>query len=82
MTTKEKTTSVYSIIGFVCSILVFVFLPISIVGLIFSWVGLKETSKGKMKGRGFAIAGLILGIWGTITFIWAVAIPYMQFLLN
>jgi hypothetical protein len=76
---KPQETNTYgklsgsAVAGFVCSIiglaliasLSFFFLGIlsSIAGVILSAIGLSQTSKGQ-QGKGFAIAGLILGILG------------------
>jgi hypothetical protein len=37
-----------------------------LIGLILGFVGLSRTKGGKRKGRGFAIAGIVLGLLGTI----------------
>lgn len=62
-----------SIAGFVCSVIGLALIAslsffllgmlFSFAGIIFSSVGLSQTSKGQ-QGKGFAIAGLILGILG------------------
>ncbi len=55
---------VISIIGFSVSIIGLFIAPIifGIVAIVFSAIGLSRTSGGSRRGRGFAIAGLILGI--------------------
>lgn len=40
-----------------------------LVGLILGFVGLSRTKGGKRKGRGFAIAGIVLGLLGTIALV-------------
>lgn len=76
---KPQETNTYgklsgsAVAGFVCSIiglaliasLSFFFLGIlsSVTGIILSAIGLSQTNKGQ-QGKGFAIAGLILGIIG------------------
>jgi len=47
-----------AIAGFVVSFFWF----LSILGIIFSLIGLSQTKHNKQKGRGFAIAGLIISI--------------------
>jgi hypothetical protein len=41
-------------------------LPIGLLAIIFSIVGFGATKNGAMRGRGFAVTGLILGIVGTL----------------
>jgi hypothetical protein len=48
----------FAIAGFILSLLYFT----SALGIIFSSIGLAATSKGKKRGRGLAIAGLVIGI--------------------
>jgi len=54
---------IFSILGFVFGIVGLFVLPIifGIAAIVLSIIGLKKTSNGQ-KGKGFAIAGLILGI--------------------
>jgi hypothetical protein len=54
---------IFSILGFAFGVVGLVFLPIlfGIAAIVLSIIGLKKTSNGQ-KGKGFAIAGLILGI--------------------
>ena len=54
---------IFSILGFAFGVVGLIFLPIifGIAALVLSIIGLKKTSNGQ-KGKGFAIAGLILGI--------------------
>lgn len=54
---------IFSILGFVFGVVGLLVLPIlfGIAAIVLSIIGLKKTSNGQ-KGKGFAIAGLILGI--------------------
>jgi hypothetical protein len=54
---------IFSILGFAFGVVGLVFLPIlfGIAAIVLSIIGLKKTSNGQ-RGKGFAIAGLILGI--------------------
>lgn len=54
---------IFSILGFVLGVVGLIVLPIifGIAAIVLSIIGLKKTSNGQ-KGKGFAIAGLILGI--------------------
>ena len=53
---QEKKTNVFAIVGLVCAIMVG-----SILGLIFSIIGLKESKKCN-SGKGLSIAGIIISI--------------------
>jgi hypothetical protein len=63
-TTEDGGTDTNSIIGFIASIigLIILAIPMGIIAIIFSAIGLKKTSSSGKKGRGLAIAGLIIGI--------------------
>jgi uncharacterized RDD family membrane protein YckC len=50
--------SEFAIVGFILSLLVYTF----VFGIIFSSIGLADTSNGKKRGRGLAIAGIVIGI--------------------
>lgn len=54
---------IFSILAFAAGVVGLVFLPIlfGIAAIVLSIIGLKKTSNGQ-RGKGFAIAGLILGI--------------------
>ena len=54
----EQSWSIFSVIGFILSF----FGLLSLIGIILSAIGISETENGKKLGRGFAIAGLIIGI--------------------
>jgi hypothetical protein len=54
----ERSWSVFSIIGFILSF----FGLLAILGIVFSAIGISETTYGNKKGRGLAITGLIIGI--------------------
>lgn len=56
----SRTTSTSAVLG-----LVFAFL-LPVVGLILSIIGITKTGAGKAKGRGLAVAGLIISILGTL----------------
>ena len=64
--TKEvKKFNKCTIIGFVLSIFsitLFDFGMIPILAIIFNSIGLSQTIRGQQKGKGFAIAGLAIGI--------------------
>lgn len=72
---QSEKLSGLSVAGFICSILGIALIAslsffllgslLSLLGVIFSGIGLRQTIKGQ-QGKGFAIAGLILGIIGTI----------------
>ena len=58
-------TSGKAIFSVICGIL-FVILPLSIVAVIFGYIALSEIRKspGRLKGRGLAITGIVLGYLG------------------
>lgn len=65
-----STTSGLAIAGFVCSLAGLLFwLVVPLVGLVLSIIGLNQTKGGKRKGRGLAIAGIIIS---SLTMIWGV----------
>jgi type II secretory pathway pseudopilin PulG len=76
----EGQTSGKAIGSLICGILCF-FLPASIVAIVLGHLSLSEISKsaGRLKGRGMALAGLILGYLGIavipVLIIAAIAIP-------
>ena len=55
-TSKSKEYNIFAILGFICSF----FIPI--LGIIFSAIALNQIKKDNSRGRGLAIAGLIIGI--------------------
>lgn len=60
---QPQKTNGLAVAGFVCSLIPCV----SLIGLILSAVGLNQISKDPSQGgKGLAIAGLVLGILGTI----------------
>lgn len=76
----EKTSGL-AIASLICGIL-FLFFPLSIVAVVFGHVSLSQIKKsaGRLRGRGLAIAGLVLGYLGIaiiplILIIAAIAIP-------
>lgn len=64
-TPKEKKLNVFSLIGFIVSIisifLDFYSIPVGLTALIFSIIGFVQVNEKNEKGRGFAITGMILG---------------------
>jgi hypothetical protein len=70
----SKQWSGFAIAGFVLSLLFYT----SVLGIIFSSIGLAATSKGKKRGRGLAIAGLVIGI----VFIFFILIGAMWLVVN
>lgn len=68
----EKRNNALAITGFVLSLVALIINPlaiISILGLIFSAIGLKKVQEVN-SGKGLAIAGIIISILGTIYTIW------------
>ncbi len=71
---EEKRNNVLAITGFVLSLVSLLINPIavlSILGLIFSAIGLSKV-KVVNSGKGLAIAGIIISILSTIYSIWAI----------
>ena len=60
---KPTKNSGMAVAGFVLSLVGVLIIPIlfGALGCAFSGVGLAQTSKGALKGKGLAIAGLIIG---------------------
>ena len=60
----------YAIAGFVLScvalVLMCVFPPLSILGIVFSALGLSQIKKSFQRGKGLAVAGLTIGIMTTV----------------
>jgi uncharacterized membrane protein YvbJ len=68
-----ERTSGFAIAALVTGIVGFFINPLSILAIIFGAIGLGQTSKDpNLKGRGMAIAGLVLGI--IMGIIWIIAI--------
>ena len=66
---EERPNSGKAIAGFITALAgwFFTFLPASIVGLVLSIMGKRETGEnGKYKGKGFATAGLVFSILGIV----------------
>lgn len=67
---EKKEKSGFAIAGFIVSIcanlLWFAIWP-ELLGFIFSIVGLIQTRKKRMSGRGLAIAGLLISFWLLLT---------------
>lgn len=72
---EKKKMSGKSVAGFIVSLAGLFVSPIicGIIGIILSIKGMKQTKSGELRGRGLAIAGLVLGIisipWGIYNFI-------------
>lgn len=66
-----RETSTLAVVGFIVSLVGFV-LPVALIGFILSLVALPRTGAGKKKGRGFAVAGAIIG--GLLTLLGIAAI--------
>ncbi len=71
---EQKEFSAFAIMGFVLSFLGL----FSIVGLVFSIIGILQTRDNKKRGRGLAIAGLIISI---IVFIISVIAWVLSFII-
>ncbi|MGF1663015.1 MAG: DUF4190 domain-containing protein [Kineosporiaceae bacterium] len=69
----DRPTSSLAVVGFIVS-LVGLILPVALIGLVLSLVALPGTGSGpgKRKGRGFAIAGAIIG--GVVTLLTIIGI--------
>lgn len=76
---EKKKMSGKSVAGFIVSLAGLFVSPIicGIIGIILSIKGMKQTKSGELRGRGLAIAGLVLGIisipWGIYNFINTIA---------
>jgi len=68
-----KKTNSKAIIGFVCGLVgMFCCFPVGIIGLVFSIIALKESQGDEEgKGKGFAIAGIIIA---SISIVWQIAV--------
>ncbi len=72
--------SASSITGFVLGLLFCVPVITSVLALLFSIVGMRATRGGDRSGRGFAIAGLVLGIIGLV--LWGGVGAFTAFLIS
>ena len=76
---KSNKICVKALVGFIVSLagILLAALPCGIVGIIFSIMGKKEAEAKGLKGRGFAIAGIVVGIidiaFGILAIIAAIA---------
>ena len=62
---EEPRTSGMAVAGFIMAILQFflsgnISVILALLAIIFSFVGMSHTKNGKMRGRGFAVVGLII----------------------
>jgi hypothetical protein len=73
--TDDRPTSTLAVVGFIVS-LVGLIIPVALIGLVLSLIALPGTGSGpgKRKGRGFAIAGAIIG--GVITLLGILTIVF------
>lgn len=57
----ERPMNIISIIGFICALV-----GLSLIGVILGHIGLSQIAKRDERGKGFAIAALILGYLGLL----------------
>lgn len=71
----------YAIAGFVLScvalVLMCVFPPLSILGIVFSALGLSQIKKNFQRGKGLAVAGLVIGVLTTVFGIFLYALAFI-----
>lgn len=67
--TQQATTNTFAIISFISSITAFFFGITALAGIIFGHIALKQIRERGEGGRGFALAGLIMGYVFTGLFI-------------
>ena len=71
---------ILSALGFCCCL---AGLPVSIAGLILSWVGLGRIKQDtQLSGRGLAIAGIVLGILGLLVSVGLLVMLLFDFTVN
>lgn len=63
---QNQKVNVLALIGFIVSIVSCCFDYIAPIGLVLGIIGLNQINKGKGKGRGYAIAAIIIGAIATI----------------
>lgn len=72
----------YAIAGFVLScvalVLMCVFPPLSILGIVFSALGLSQIKKSFQRGKGLAVAGLTIGIITTVFSVFLYAMVFIE----
>jgi hypothetical protein len=73
LTKGEGQVDAFALVGFIAGIISLLVLPFifGVIAIIFSSIGLSRIMKNNSRGKGFAIAGLVLGIIGVI---WALAV--------
>ncbi len=70
-------TSGMAIAALCTGIVSFFINPLAILAIIFGWIGMSQTTKDPdLKGRGMAVAGLVLGI--IVGIFWIIAIIWMS----
>jgi len=72
----------YAVAGFVLScvalVLMCVFPPLSILGIVFSALGLSQIKKSFQRGKGLAVAGLTIGMITTVFSIFLYAMVFIE----
>lgn len=72
----------YAVAGFVLScvalVLMCVFPPLSILGIVFSTLGLSQIKKSFQRGKGLAVAGLTIGMITTVFSIFLYAMVFIE----
>lgn len=76
MATAGFVTGLLGAILAITIVLFIVGFPLSIVGIVLSWIGLRRVSADPLRGgKGLAIAGLVLGIIGfLVSILWFIAV--------
>lgn len=72
----------YAVAGFVLScvalVLMCVFPPLSILGIVFSTLGLSQIKKSFQRGKGLAVAGLTIGMITTVFSVFLYAMVFIE----
>lgn len=70
---EDLKVDAFALVGFISGVVGLLIFPffLGTVAVVFSAIGLSRISKGKSRGKGFAIAGLVLGI---ISVVWALIV--------
>ena len=72
--TKYSPWAIVGMIVSLASLIINLYCIVSIFGIIFSCIGMKQTANGKMNGRSMAITGLVIGIIGVAFCILVIAL--------